>query len=82
MNLLLQHLFDAAAVGECLWDHYLAPSVRDRLDGCTGGRWRAFLALLCGVHDVGNLDGVVGLLVFEVVVELAEHAVEQVAQSG
>lgn len=29
-----------------------------------------------------GLDGVVGLLVFEVVVELAEHAVEQVAQSG
>ncbi len=54
MNLLLQHLFDAAAVGECLWDHYLAPSVRDRLDGCTGGRGRAFLALLCGVHDVGK----------------------------
>jgi CRISPR-associated endonuclease/helicase Cas3 len=54
MNLLLQHLLDAAAVGECLWDRYLAPAVRDRLDGCTGGHGRAFLALLCGIHDVGK----------------------------
>ncbi len=54
MNLLFQHLLDAAAVGECLWDRYLAPAVRDRLDGCTGGNGRAFLALLCGIHDVGK----------------------------
>ncbi|MFV2022413.1 CRISPR-associated helicase Cas3' [Micromonospora sp. LOL_023] len=54
MNLLLQHLLDAAAVGECLWDRYLAPTVREKLDASAGGRGRAFFAWLCAIHDVGK----------------------------
>ena len=53
-NLLLQHLLDAAAVGELIWDHYLADGVRRQLDGCCGGAGRALLGLLCGLHDVGK----------------------------
>src|SRR6266542_3559190 len=54
VNLLLQHLLDTAAVAECLWDWYLAPAVRARVDACCGGRGRLLLALLCGLHDVGK----------------------------
>lgn len=54
MNLLLAHLLDTAAVGELLWDSFLAPSVRRKLDACCGGRGRSLLALLCGLHDVGK----------------------------
>ncbi|MBT8225239.1 MAG: CRISPR-associated endonuclease Cas3'', partial [Dactylosporangium sp.] len=51
---LLQHLLDTAAVAERIWDGYLAPAVRDRLDTCSGGRGRSLLALLCGLHDLGK----------------------------
>src|SRR5215475_241812 len=54
VSLLLQHLLDAAAVGELMWDRFLAPAVRGRVDGCCGGRGRSLLALLCGLHDVGK----------------------------
>jgi CRISPR-associated endonuclease/helicase Cas3 len=54
VNLLLQHLLDAAAVAECLWDGYLAPAVRARIDDCCEGDGRSLLALLCGLHDVGK----------------------------
>jgi len=54
MNLLLQHLLDTAAVAELTWDHYLAPTVRAKVDACCGGKGRSLLALLCGVHDVGK----------------------------
>lgn len=35
---LLQHLFDAAAVSELMWEEYLAPSVRSWIDTSAGGR--------------------------------------------
>jgi CRISPR-associated endonuclease/helicase Cas3 len=54
VHLLIAHLLDAAAVGERLWDTYLAPVTRARLDACFGGRGRQLLALLCALHDVGK----------------------------
>lgn len=53
-HLLLQHLYDAAAVGELIWDRFMADGLRQRLDQVTRGQGRAFLALLCGIHDVGK----------------------------
>jgi CRISPR-associated endonuclease/helicase Cas3 len=53
-NLLVQHLFDAAAIGELIWDLYLAPAVRDKLDASCAGRGRALFVLLCAFHDVGK----------------------------
>ncbi|MGP3947186.1 CRISPR-associated helicase Cas3' [Streptomyces sp. 7N604] len=55
-NLLLSHLLDTAAVAECIWDFYLAPSVRRTLDVVAGGRGkgRALFAWVCGVHDCGK----------------------------
>jgi CRISPR-associated endonuclease/helicase Cas3 len=53
-NLLIQHLFDALAVAEQIWDGYLAPSLQQVLDDATGGNGRAFYSWLCGVHDVGK----------------------------
>ncbi|MRH93423.1 CRISPR-associated helicase Cas3' [Nocardia sp. SYP-A9097] len=55
-NLLLSHLFDTAAVGELIWDHYLAESVRDMLSEVAGDaeRGRRFFAWLCGIHDWGK----------------------------
>lgn len=54
VNLLLAHLLDAAAVGELLWDHFLASSLRRKVDSCCDGKGRLLLALLCGLHDVGK----------------------------
>lgn len=54
VNLLLQHLLDTMAVGELLWDRYLAPGLRWRLDEVAGGDGRRFFAWLCGIHDVGK----------------------------
>src|SRR5438046_2642383 len=53
-NLLLQHLFDAAAVAELIWDRFLAPAVREKINACCGGAGRQLLSLLCGLHDVGK----------------------------
>ena len=53
-NLLIQHLLDAAAVMELIWDHYLAPSVRAQIDACCGGQGKALCALIAGLHDVGK----------------------------
>jgi CRISPR-associated endonuclease/helicase Cas3 len=53
-NLLLQHLFDAAAVAELIWDRFLAPGFRARLDECCDGGGRALFRLMCGLHDVGK----------------------------
>lgn len=53
-NLLLQHLLDSAAVGELIWENYLAVHVRRQLDDVSGGHGRSFFALLCGWHDVGK----------------------------
>jgi hypothetical protein len=54
MHLLLQHLFDAAAVAELMWDRFLAPAVRAPIDDCCDGRGRALFSLVCGLHDVGK----------------------------
>jgi CRISPR-associated endonuclease/helicase Cas3 len=53
-NLLVQHLLDTAAVAELLWDGYLAPAFRRRVDACCAGQGRPFFTLLCGIHDVGK----------------------------
>ncbi|MEV5830495.1 CRISPR-associated helicase Cas3' [Spirillospora sp. NPDC052242] len=54
-NLLLQHLLDTAAVAELVWDHYLAPSLRQAVNDIAGlGRGRQFFAWLCGIHDFGK----------------------------
>lgn len=53
-NPLLQHLFDTAAVGELVWDRYLAPSIREKIDLSCGGAGRSLFVLLCGLHDVGK----------------------------
>ncbi|MEU1752849.1 CRISPR-associated helicase Cas3' [Micromonospora matsumotoense] len=53
-NLLLQHLLDAAAVGELIWEGYLADRVKWWLDEISGGNGCRFFALLCGWHDVGK----------------------------
>jgi CRISPR-associated endonuclease/helicase Cas3 len=54
VNLLVQHLLDTAAVGELIWDRYLAPVVRSRVDACCDGRGRTLFSLVCGLHDVGK----------------------------
>ncbi|KJE20495.1 CRISPR-associated helicase, Cas3 family [Frankia torreyi] len=54
MHLLLGHLLDTAAVGELVWDRYLAPVIRERLDAVSDGQGRALFALVCGLHDVGK----------------------------
>ncbi|MGV9534011.1 CRISPR-associated helicase Cas3' [Streptosporangium sandarakinum] len=53
-NLLLSHLLDTAAVAEEIWDHYLAPSAKKRLDNISRDRGRLFFAWLCGIHDCGK----------------------------
>lgn len=53
-NLLGQHLLDTAAVGEVLWDRFLAPALRDRIDEATNGAGRRFVAFLGALHDVGK----------------------------
>lgn len=55
VNLLLQHLFDTMAVGELLWNHFIAPSLRARLDRvAAAGEGRRLYVLLCGLHDIGK----------------------------
>ncbi|MFE7961203.1 CRISPR-associated helicase Cas3' [Streptomyces sp. NPDC057413] len=53
-HLLLGHLLDAAAVAGVMWDHYLASSLRRRLDEISGGRGRLWLMWVCGIHDCGK----------------------------
>ncbi|MTV26253.1 CRISPR-associated helicase Cas3' [Nitriliruptoraceae bacterium ZYF776] len=53
--LLLQHLFDAMAVAELMWDGFLAPAVRTRWDAAApDGDGRRLVAWLVGMHDVGK----------------------------
>ncbi len=53
-NLLLQHLFDAMAVGELVWDDYLAPAFKSHLDEAATGQGRRLYVWLCGMHDIGK----------------------------
>ena len=56
MNLLLSHMLDTAAVAESVWDCYLPPVTRWRLDELAGGsgRGRQLFVWLCGIHDCGK----------------------------
>ena len=51
---LVGHLLDTGAVAELLWDDYIPPSVRQRLDGATGGHGRDVFVLSCATHDLGK----------------------------
>lgn len=53
-NILLQHLFDAMAAAERLWDQFFPYSLRSRLDELTSGNGRRFFVWLCGLHDLGK----------------------------
>ncbi|WP_406516344.1 CRISPR-associated helicase Cas3' [Streptomyces sp. NBC_00873] len=53
-HLLLGHLLDTAAVAGLMWDRYLSPSLRRRLDEVGGGRGRAWFMWVCGIHDCGK----------------------------
>ncbi|MFE0687209.1 CRISPR-associated helicase Cas3' [Streptomyces xiamenensis] len=55
-NVLLSHLLDTAAVAECLWEGFLAPSTQLVLDEIAGGpgKGQRFFSWLCGVHDYGK----------------------------
>lgn len=52
--LLVQHLLDAGAVGELIWDRFFAPTLKETIDGCCGGRGRSLFVLLCSLHDIGK----------------------------
>lgn len=53
-HLLLGHLLDTAAVAGVLWDQYVSRSLRERLEEISGGRGRAWLMWVCGIHDCGK----------------------------
>lgn len=56
---LVQHLRDAADVGERLVTQWLPRQLQDRLAGICGGdldQAARLVALLCGVHDIGKAD--------------------------
>ncbi|MER7582071.1 CRISPR-associated helicase Cas3' [Kitasatospora sp. NPDC097691] len=55
-NLLLSHMLDTAAVAEVVWDRYMPPVTRRRLDALGGGagKGRRLFAWLCGIHDCGK----------------------------
>ena len=48
------HLMDAVAVAELIWDQFMAPGFRRRIDDCCDGRGRDVFRLACGWHDVGK----------------------------
>lgn len=54
VNLLLQHLLDTAAVAELIWDRFLAPTIKNKINKCCAGQGRSLFALVCGLHDVGK----------------------------
>ncbi|HRE00122.1 MAG TPA: CRISPR-associated endonuclease Cas3'' [Ilumatobacteraceae bacterium] len=55
VHLLVQHLLDTLAVAEVMWDRFLAPCVRQRLDEIAGGgEGRAFFSWVAGLHDIGK----------------------------
>lgn len=48
------HLLDTAAVAELIWDRFMAPTTKQSIDVCAGGRGRDLFRLLCGLHDIGK----------------------------
>jgi len=53
-NLLLQHLFDTAAVAELLWDDFLSAALQGRIDAVADGIGRRFFCWICALHDIGK----------------------------
>jgi CRISPR-associated endonuclease/helicase Cas3 len=51
---LVGHLLDAAAVAELIWDEFMAPITRARLDEACDGHARDILRLVAGWHDLGK----------------------------
>jgi CRISPR-associated endonuclease/helicase Cas3 len=51
---LMAHLLDSATVAGILWDEWLRPSLRERLDNDFGGRGKSALQLAAGIHDIGK----------------------------
>lgn len=51
---LIGHLLDSAATTELIWDEYLAPSMKARLDAVSESRGCDLLVLLAGWHDLGK----------------------------
>ena len=48
------HLLDAIAVGELIWDQFMAPGFKERIDQNCDGHGREVYLLACGWHDVGK----------------------------
>ncbi|MFF5335607.1 CRISPR-associated helicase Cas3' [Streptomyces sp. NPDC013181] len=53
-HLLIGHLLDTAAVAGLMWDRYLSPAFRRRLDEISAGRGRLWFMWACGIHDCGK----------------------------
>ncbi|MCG7523643.1 CRISPR-associated helicase Cas3' [Streptomyces sp. OfavH-34-F] len=53
-HLLIGHLLDTAAVAGLMWDRYLSPAFRRRLDEISEGRGRLWFMWVCGIHDCGK----------------------------
>ncbi len=51
---LLYHMLDVAAVAELVWDHWLSPNLRTRLEGLLGKNARSYFIFLSGGHDIGK----------------------------
>lgn len=51
---LLYHMLDVAAVAEFVWDNWLSPNVRTRLEGILGENARSYFIFLSGGHDIGK----------------------------
>ncbi|MEU0203601.1 MULTISPECIES: CRISPR-associated helicase Cas3' [unclassified Streptomyces] len=54
VHLLLGHLLDTSAVAALMWEKYLSPWMRWRLNEITGGHGLRFFMWICGVHDCGK----------------------------
>ncbi len=48
------HLLDAAAVGELIWDRFMAQITKTQLDRACLGHGRDVFRLVCGWHDLGK----------------------------
>jgi CRISPR-associated endonuclease/helicase Cas3 len=72
-HLLLQHLFDTAAVAELMWDRWLPPAFCASIDGCSDGRGRDLFRLVAALHDVGKATPAFQSKVPELAARLATH---------
>gem|GEM_PF-5433087 len=51
---LLFHMLDVAAVAGLVWDHWLAPSIRKRIECALGSAAKSQVVFLAGTHDLGK----------------------------